>query len=96
MSEPDDTKPKSSFGRGGFRRTSQPKLAPDAAQRQGAVTRLALDILPTKEEAIAYLNFEHKELGGRPLALATASLDGLRQVESDLATRGSKTAMREM
>lgn len=67
-----------------FRRANTARLTPEAAARQGAVTRLALDVLG-KDEAIAYLNLISARLGGRPLDLATASTDGLRQIQQDLA-----------
>lgn len=67
-----------------FRRANTPKLTPEAAARQGTVTRLALEVLG-KDEAIAYLNLASARLGGRPLDLATASADGLRQIQQDLA-----------
>jgi uncharacterized protein (DUF2384 family) len=78
--ETSDTKPKRTH----FRRSDRPKLTPDAAGRQGRVTKLALETLG-KDEAIAYLNLASDKLGGRPLDLATASADGLAQVEQDIA-----------
>ena len=68
----------------GFRRSATPKLAPDAARRQGAVTRLAFTLLGDKDRAITYLNTDHSALGGRPLDLATASEAGLSAVEQDI------------
>lgn len=68
------------------RRGRGPKIAPiarDEATRQGAVTTLAF-LLLGRERAIAFLNDEHAALGGRPLALATASADGLAQVEREI------------
>ena len=58
-------------------------IARDEATRQGAVTTLAFLVLG-RERAIAFLNDEHAALGGRPLALATASADGLAQVEREI------------
>lgn len=77
-----ETKPRRTH----FRRSDRPKLTPDAAGRQGRVTKLALEALG-KDEAIAYLNLDSVTLGGRPLDLATGSVDGLRQVEMDIASR---------
>lgn len=71
-------------GRPHFRRSNTPKLAPEKARRQGIVTRLALETLGNKDEAMAYLNSVCDRLGSRPLDLAIASADGLRQVERDL------------
>ncbi|MFC0205708.1 hypothetical protein [Novosphingobium soli] len=87
--DPDQTAPASR--RPHFRRANQPKLPPDAALRQGLVTKLALQSLG-KDEAIAYLNRDNAALGGRPLDLATASADGFRRVELDLApAQGDRT-----
>jgi hypothetical protein len=68
------------------RRGRGPKSAPiprDQAARQGAITHLAFLVLG-RERAIAFLNAEHAALGGRPLALATASEAGLASVEAEL------------
>jgi uncharacterized protein (DUF2384 family) len=66
------------------RRSDRPKLAPDAASRQGRVTRLALEALGGRDEAIAFLNTACDKLGGRPLDLAIASAEGLDRVERTL------------
>ena len=55
------------------------RLAPDAAERQGRITRLAISALGGSE-AILFLNSQHEELADRPLALATTSEDGLQSV----------------
>jgi len=71
--------------RGGWaRRSARPKIPPEAARRQGLVTRLALETFATKDEAIAYLNGECSALGARPLDLAIASNTGFEQVVADL------------
>jgi Protein of unknown function (DUF2384). len=80
-----ETKPRRNY----FRRSNSPKLAVDAASRQGQVTKLAFERLGGKDAAIAYLNLESDRLGGRPLDLATASAEGLAQVERDLAHMAS-------
>lgn len=67
------------------RRFNAPRLSPEQAERQGRVTRLALDIFGKSETAIAFLNAHHDSLGGRPLDLALASADGLQAVENLLA-----------
>lgn len=82
--EQDEPQAEAPARRNYFRRSGSPKLAPDAASRQGHVTKMALDALG-KDAAIAYLNLESPVLGGRPLDLATASVDGLRQVERHLS-----------
>lgn len=84
MTETDDETPETKPRRNHFRRSDRPKLTPDAASRQGRVTKLALEMLG-KDKAIAYLNLASDKLGGRPLDLATASADGLAQVEQDIA-----------
>ena len=64
----------------------RPKTAPiprDHAARQGEITRLAF-LLLGRERAIAFLNTDHTGLGGRPLALATASPAGHASVEAEL------------
>ncbi len=59
-------------------------LPPGQAVRQGNITALALRILG-KDEALAFLNTENAVLGGRPIALATESDEGQRDVEAELA-----------
>ena len=64
----------------------RPKSSPipyDQAVRQGEITALAFHLLG-REQAIAFLNTEHQALGGRPLALATESVDGRASVEAEL------------
>lgn len=68
-----------------YKRSTMPKLSHDAATRQGTITRLALEKLGNKEDAIAYLNLERAALGGRPIDLATATVDGFKRVEQDLS-----------
>lgn len=65
--------------------SDRPKLAPDAAGRQGLVTRLALEAFGSRDKAIAYLNTACGKLGGRPLDLAVESAEGLGRVERALA-----------
>ncbi|BBF69427.1 MULTISPECIES: hypothetical protein [Sphingomonadaceae] len=55
------------------------RLAPDAAERQGRITRMAIDALGASD-AILFLNSQHDGLADRPLALATTSEDGLQSV----------------
>lgn len=92
MTEASEDTPKPKPRNGGFRRSNQPKLAPDAAQRQGVVTKLALEALG-KDHAIAYLNLDNPALGGRPLDLATSSVEGLKQIERDLAALSADGGM---
>jgi hypothetical protein len=61
----------------------RPKRAPlprDDARRQGDISQLAFLTMGGRDPAIAFLNSENAELGGRPLALATASDTGYEQV----------------
>lgn len=62
------------------------RLSADQADRQGRVSRLALDTLGPAD-AIAFLNAHDDGLGGRPLDLAIASTDGFAAVERALALR---------
>ncbi len=61
------------------------KLTPDAARRQGRVTKLALETFGGRDEAIAYLNTACGKLGGRPLDLAVKSAEDLGRVERALS-----------
>jgi hypothetical protein len=56
----------------------------DEAARQGDIASLAFRILG-KDAAIVFLNTEHAELGGRPIALATQSKAGEAIVRAELA-----------
>ena len=63
-------------------RSAAPKLDPDSARRQGAITHLAFLQLGGREPAIAFLNEPHPSIGGRPLDVATQSEEGYRSVEA--------------
>ncbi|MDO9368340.1 MAG: hypothetical protein Q7T68_07205 [Sphingopyxis sp.] len=63
-----------------FFRKQRTPLARDDAQRQGDISQLAFLTMGGRDPAIAFLNGENAELGGRPLALATASAAGYEQV----------------
>ena len=65
------------------RRPRTAPIAPDRAKRQGEITQLAFMLLG-RERAIAFLNADHAELGGRPLALATETDEGRSRVEAEL------------
>lgn len=62
-----------------FRRSSTP-FARDDARRQGDISQLAYLVMGGRDPAVAFLNTENVELGGRPLAVATASAEGYEQV----------------
>lgn len=79
--------PRPSPGSIGAEWRRRPRAAPiprEEAARQGAITQLAF-LLLGREAAIAFLNTTHDGLGGRPLALATASAAGRAAVEAELA-----------
>jgi len=65
------------------RRAKTAPIPRDQAARQGEITRLAF-LLLGRERAIEFLNTDHTTLGGRPLALATASAEGHASVEAEL------------
>ena len=71
---PAKTRPNSFFRK---QRTPRPR---DDARRQGDISQLAFLTMGGRDAAIAFLNTENAELGGRPLALATASAEGYEQV----------------
>lgn len=66
------------------RRAQSAPIPRDQAARQGDITREALVSLG-KDAAIAFLNSESTELGGRPLAIATSSQAGEARVRAMLA-----------
>ncbi|GGE91621.1 MULTISPECIES: hypothetical protein [Sphingomonas] len=61
------------------------RLSPEAAERQGRVTRLAFEALRDSAKVVAFLNTEDADLGGRPIDLAVASPEGLATVERAIA-----------
>lgn len=64
-----------------FRKNRTP-LARDDAKRQGDISQLAFLTMGGRDPAVEFLNSENAALGGRPLALATASAEGYEQVAS--------------
>ena len=71
------------------RRSKSVPMPQGHAARQGDITRLAFLALG-KEAAIIFLNTEHSDLGGRPLAVATADTAGeakVRAMLNELAAR---------
>lgn len=73
------------------RKWSSP-IPSDQAARQGNITRMAFDLLG-KDGAISFLNSELADLGGRPLAIATASAAGQARVLTamqNLASAGAR------
>jgi len=74
--EPAPTKARSNS----FFRKSRVPFALDDARRQGDISQLAYLVMGGRDAAIAFLNAENEELGGRPIALATASAEGYEKV----------------
>lgn len=64
-------------------------LAPDGAQRQGAISALAFQLLGGRDPALSFLNSENALLGGRPLAVATQSTAGYARVEQEIRARSA-------
>lgn len=62
-----------------FRKNRTP-LAPGDAKRQGDISQLAFLTMGGRDAAVEFLNSDNEALGGRPLALATASAEGFEQV----------------
>ena len=77
----DEAAPSSAKARSNsFFRQRRTPLAPDDARRQGDISQLAFLTMGGRDPAVAFLNAENPELGGRPLAIATASDAGYEQV----------------
>jgi hypothetical protein len=66
------------------RQKNQLRISPGEARRQGQITQLAL-LLLGRDRAIAFLNEDNAQVGGRPLAIATASEEGCAHIEAELA-----------
>lgn len=64
------------------------KLSEDEANRQGRIVRIAFEVMG-RDVARAFLNEADDALGGRPLDVATASVDGMQAVEAAIAARGA-------
>jgi len=64
-------------------------MAPDAARRKGNISQLAFLLLGGRDPAASFLNAENDELGGRPLAVATASAEGYARVATAVRARQS-------
>jgi len=62
-------------------------LAPQEAQRQGAISTLAFQLLGGRDPALDFLNAENAPLGGRPIAIATQSSAGYAVVEREIRAR---------
>lgn len=76
----DETESPSKPRSNGFFRSKRTPLPRDDARRQGDISQLAFLTMGGRDPAIAFLNTENAELGGRPLAVATASDTGYEQV----------------
>ena len=73
-----------------FRKNRNP-LAPADAKRQGDISQLAFLTMGGRDAAVEFLNSENAALGGRPLALATASAEGFEQVAAAIRAIASGT-----
>ena len=67
-------------------------LSPEQAARQGRIVRAAQLAFGGTEAVLAFLNTHHRELGGRPLDLATASNDGFERIESHMKSVAVRAA----
>lgn len=63
-----------------FFRKKRTPLPHDEARRQGNISQLAFLKMGGRDPAIAFLNADNSELGGRPLAIATTSAEGYDRV----------------
>jgi uncharacterized protein (DUF2384 family) len=68
---------------------SSARMPADSAERQGRVTTLAWRLLGGRDEAMAFLNNHDEMLGGRPLDLAVASVEGCEAVERAIAAKAA-------
>lgn len=67
-------------------------LAPEDAQRQGAISTLAFQLLGGRDAALEFLNTQDANLSGRPIAVATRSAAGYADVERELRARSVRNA----
>ncbi|HWV61675.1 MAG TPA: antitoxin Xre/MbcA/ParS toxin-binding domain-containing protein [Sphingopyxis sp.] len=84
--EPTPTKGRSNS----FFRKSRVPFALEDARRQGDISQLAYLVMGGRDAAVAFLNAENEELGGRPIALATASAEGYEHVVAAIRAWKSK------
>lgn len=80
---PSDARPRLQFRK---RRTA---FASDLAQRQGDICQLAFLTMGGRDPAMDFLNNECPSLGGRPLAIATASLAGYEKIAGAIKARAA-------
>ncbi len=71
-------------------RVARPRYDPARAERQGRVTRLAIERMGAPA-ALAFLNADHAELGARPLDLAGESVESSARVEAVIAALGPES-----
>lgn len=67
---------------------NRPRLSPEEAARQGRISQAAIAHLGA-QAAIAFLNGHDDALGGRPIDLAIASVEGLAAAEQSLLARSA-------
>lgn len=93
--QPDPAPPRKTRSNSFFRKQRTP-IPREDLQRQGDISQLAFLTMGGRDPAIAFLNAENPELGGRPLAIATASAKGYDQVASAIrAWASDKDAPRD-
>lgn len=80
---PSNARPRLKFHK---RRTA---FASDLAQRQGDISQLAFLMMGGRDPAMDFLNSECPALGGRPLAIATASADGYEKIARAIKVRAA-------
>ena len=73
-----------------FRKPAGPRLAPEAAERQGRIARIAWEQLGGRDGAIEFLNAHDAGLGGQPLAIALASAEGFEAVADAIRVQGAR------
>jgi uncharacterized protein (DUF2384 family) len=74
------------------KRFNAPRLSKEEADRQGRISRRAIEVLGKTDAVIKFLNGHDEALGGRPIDLAIAGEDGLLAVEQALTARAAEAA----
>jgi hypothetical protein len=69
-------------------KSSQPQISREAAEREGAILRVAVETLGL-QGAQAFLNGHNDQLDGRPLAIAAGSIAGFNAVSATIVSTSS-------
>src|SRR3546814_16598519 len=64
-------------------------LGPESAQRQGAISALAFQLLGGRDAALDFLNIENRPLGGRQIAVRSEQRPEGTECVSKCRSRGS-------